>query len=157
MDGISFSAPLLYRHSFLKKGRTISLNLIASNNKSEGNNELNSITTFTADSVPDDSLSQVSDLNSDGWNYSSELVYTEPIGAKSQLSLSYRGNLNNNSSEKNTYVYSPIDELFNILDTGLSNNFKSRYLSQSGGVNYRLQGEKMEPDDRRIIPGCRIK
>lgn len=140
--GISFSAPVLFKHSFLKKGRTFSVNLVYGKNRSEGTTTLNSVTTYSADSIPSDSLSQESQPDSYTNNYSAEAVYTEPIGAKGQLSFTYRGNLTQSNAEKFTYVYSPADDLYNKLDTGLSNNFQSRYSTQSGGLNYRLNGEK---------------
>ncbi len=137
MDGISFSSPLLYRHSFAKKGRTFSANLNAAYNSNIGNSTLNSITTYAADTIPSDTMDQKSDLNTHGWNYSSELTYTEPVGKFSQLALNYRGNYNMTSSDKSTYTYSPTDNLYNSLDTSLSNKFTTNYLTHSGGINYR--------------------
>ncbi len=142
LDGVSFSLPLLYRHSFVKKGRTFSANLSTSYNSSKGTSALNSLTVYFADTIPTNTLDQISDPDSHGWNNSSELTYTEPFGPNAQLSFTYKGNYNKSTSDKKTFSYSPVEELYNALDTSLSNQFESKYISQSIGSNYRLQKEK---------------
>ena len=142
LNGVSFSSPLLYRHSFNKRGRTFSANINTGYNQNKGNGELNSVISYYPDTIPTDTVNQIYDQNSNSWNTSTELTYTEPVGKLSQLSISYRGSITNSTSDKNTYTYSPSEELYNAIDTPLSNKFNSNYLTQSFGPNYRIQNEK---------------
>jgi hypothetical protein len=142
LDGLSFSTPLLYRHSFNKRGRTFSTNLVAGFNRNNGNSGLNSSTIYAVDSIPGDTSNQISDINSRNWNYSSEITYTEPVKSKGQLSFTYKGSYTKSISDKTTFTYSPSDGLYNTLDSSLSNKFKSDYLTQSAGASYRYQSEK---------------
>ena len=126
LRGISFSSPILYRHSFNKKGRTFSINLNPGYNQNKGNGELKSEITYYSDTIPPDTTDQLYDQNSHTWNNSTELNYTEPVGKTGQLSLTYRGNYISSVSDKNTFSYSPTDNLYNTIDTLLTNNFKRK-------------------------------
>jgi len=139
---ISFNTPLLYRHSFLKKGRTFSVNLNTSYNESEGDNDLLSLTLYETDTIPSDTMNQVSDPATNDWKNSADITYTEPLGKDGQISISYDGTLNYGSSDKLTYSYSPADELYNVLDTSISIKFNSTYTAHRPGVRYRLNKEK---------------
>ena len=142
LDGISFSSPLLYRHSFNKKGRTFSANINTGFNQNKGNGDLNSVITYYSDTIPPDTMNQISGQNSHSWNNTTELIYTEPVGTMGQLSLSYRRSYTTSASDRNTFSYSPAENLYNTIDTPLSNKFRSNYLTQSFGPNYRIQNEK---------------
>ncbi len=133
-DGFNFSAPLLYRHSFSKKGRTISLNLNPSINQTEGNSKLNSLTTYT-DTTGSDTLNQYSDYISDGRGLVSELTYTEPAGKNGQISVNYKNNYSYSSADKKTYSS-------DLLDSSLSNEFESRYITHSPSLTFRYTTEK---------------
>ncbi len=142
LNGLSFSSPILYRHSFSKKGRTFSANVNTGYNQNKGNGDLNSLITYYSDSLSLDTMNQISDQNSHTWNNSAELIYTEPVGEFCQLSFNYKGSYTSNVSDKNTFTFSPPENLYNTLDTPLSNKFNSNYITQSFGPNYRIQNEK---------------
>jgi hypothetical protein len=141
LTGFNFSAPLNYRHSFSKKGRTVSINLTPGYNTSKGNNNLYSYLAFQSDTISDDSLDQLANRDVTGATLSTNTVYTEPLTERSQLMLSYRTNYNKSESDKETFSLSA-SERYDILDTVLSNKFNSRYLSQAFGTNYRYQQKK---------------
>lgn len=142
INGYNFSSPILYRHSFLKKGRTFSANFNPAYNENKGESGLISYTTYTNDTLPKDSLNQVTDPLSHGWNNSTELTYTEPLNKETQLSFTYKNYYSLSNSDKQTFSYSPSDALYNQLDTSLSNTFQNTYFSQSLGTSYRYQVEK---------------
>lgn len=142
LHGINFSTPLLYRHSFNKKGRTISLNVSPGYNQNEGNAALNSYTIIDNDSLSTDSIHQQSSRDIQGLTLSSRIVYTEPINTKSQLMLTYKNNFDQNESVKETFNVSPTDGNYKNFDSLFSNNFNSNYLSQSIGTGYRYKQEK---------------
>jgi len=142
LTGINFSSPLLYRHSFNKKRRTISVNVTPGYNQNKGTNNLNSFQTIFADTLSADTLKQLANRNTQGLTFSSNIAYTEPIGEKGQLMLNYGTNFNKNLSDKETFNFSPADNNYNLFDTTLSNKYNSQYFSQSFGTSYRLQDKK---------------
>lgn len=142
LHGINFSTPLLYRHSFNKKGRTISISLSPTYSQNEGNSTLDSYTTIYNDSISTNFIHQQSSRDIQGLSLSSSLVYTEPINTKSQLMITYKNNFNQDESVKETFNVSPADDSYKKFDSLFSNNFNSQYLSQSIGTGYRYQQEK---------------
>jgi hypothetical protein len=141
-NGYSFSAPLLYRHSFHKKGRTFSANINAGYSRNEGENQQLSQTTYYADSIPSDTINQITYPDTENRNFSGELTYTEPLSSKEQLSFTYKSTYTTSESDKTTFTDSILAGEYRILDTTLSNKFSSVYPTQSIGAGYRFQEEK---------------
>ena len=142
--GINFSAPILFRHSFFKKGRTFSWNITPGYNNSSGNSKLSSLSKYFADTITNaDSLNQQADIYTRGLSINSNINYTEPLGAASQLLLSIGDNYSNSFSDKETYNYSFTNDTYSLFDTTLSNKFKTQYFSQSAGASYRYQKDKL--------------
>jgi hypothetical protein len=131
---------LLFRHSFAKKGRTISLNLSAGYNHKSGETYLNSLNEkFDAFGVPTDtSTNQFKDQLVNGSTYSASLVYTEPIGKKGQLQLNYNPSVTTSKSDMETYNFDNTNTKYSLFDTAYSNKFKSTTSSQGAGVSYRV-------------------
>jgi len=142
LTGINFSSPLLYRHSFNKKRRTISLSITPGYNQNSGKNNLSSYSTFFADTLSADTLKQLANRDVQGFTLSSNIAYTEPISEKGQLMFNYGTNFNKNESNKETFNFSPVDNSYNSFDTILSNKYSSQYFSQSFGTSYRLQDKQ---------------
>jgi hypothetical protein len=139
--GINLSAPFNYRHSFNRRGRTFSINATPGFNSQSGNNNLSAYTFFMSDTLSDDSLNQLANLDVKGVTFSGNVVYTEPLSTKSQLMLNYRTNINQGESDKETFNRAA-DGSYTGFDTALSNMFNSRYVSQAFGANYRFQEQK---------------
>lgn len=142
LAGFNFSAPLLYRHIFGKKGRTFSINLTPGYNQNKGDSRLDANTSFFSDTLSAEMLNQLSNRDVQGFTLASNLTYTEPLSDKGQLMLNYGGNFNKNDSDKKTFNYSAADDSYNAFDTTLSNKFNNTYLSQSLGATYRYQQSK---------------
>ena len=136
LQGINTSLPILYRHSFMKKGRTFSANLTPGYNQNKGNSNLYAFTDYYRDTLSVDTLNQLANLNSQGKVFSSNLTYTEPINKTGQLLITYNNNFNNNTSDKQTYNYSYGEQTYSAFDTSLSNKFNSVYFANSGGLSY---------------------
>ena len=133
---------ILFRHKFRKTGRTISLSSNLGQNGNWGNSIQNSSNEFFGNSNRINTIRQRSDLNKTGWSIQNNLTYTEPITAKSQLSLSYGYNYSKSESEKLTYDKDPKTGLDLQLDTALSNKFVSETPSHSAGIGYSLNTAK---------------
>lgn len=127
-NGYNLSGELLWRHKFVKDGRTVSASLRggASNNDSRSEELITLNQRITNQNV--NSLST-------GYNYSANMVYTEPIGKDQQLSASYNFSLVNSDRDKVTEEL--IGEQY-IPDDYLSSSTTSDYITQSVGAGYRL-------------------
>jgi len=140
--GYNISNNLLYRRKFIKKGRTISASINTEWNDRNGNTLLLSESEFFT--LPDTliSLSQEADILNTGRTISGNLTYTEPIGEKGQLQISYQPSLTKSHSDKATFNLDEITNEYSIPDELLTNEFKNTYQTQRGGVSYRYNSEK---------------
>jgi uncharacterized membrane protein YgcG len=142
LEAVNFSASLLYRHSFKKKGRTISINATPGYNSSTGNSNLLSYTSYFTDTLGTDTLNQLANLNKKGYVLSTNVTYTEPISKASQLMFTYGNNFNKSNSDKQTFSFSEADNSYSRFDTTLSNTFSSLYHNESFGTSIRAQNKK---------------
>jgi len=142
LKGINFSAPILLRHLFEKKGRTFSINITPGYNKNSGKSKLQSLTKYFSDTISIDSLNQQAKLDVQGLTVSSNIDYTEPINKNNQLLFSYGANYNKNESNKETFNFSSLDNSYNSYDTSLSNKYNSHYITQSLEARYKYQTMK---------------
>lgn len=144
-NGYNFNNELLYRHKFNKKGRTVSINLASGLTSRYRDNYLGSISDYYTQtkSQSNDSIKQQGKTLSDGFNLSSNIVYTEPLGSKSQLQLNYNLSSSQNNNDKKTYNYSFIEQQYNLFDTLLSNIYNNGYITHRAGIGYLYQSEKV--------------
>lgn len=139
----SISSLLLYRHSFTKKGRTVSFSATPSISENDGYNLLYTRNVFLRDSLYGDTLDQRADNIRNGKSISANATYTEPISKTSFLSIAYNGNYNYNYSSKITNNKSLLLNTYSNLDSNLTNVFDNTYQSQSAELGYRYQKEKI--------------
>ncbi|TGE22162.1 TonB-dependent receptor [Hymenobacter aquaticus] len=142
--GLTLTNQLLYRHRFAKRGRTFSLGLNTTYNNRDADNFLYSENfDFTSRPTATPSFTnQYSRLDQIGWTWNGTASYTEPLSLKSQLQLNYTINYAPNDSDKKTYELLPNDG--RDLNEQLSNVFTSRYTTNSAGLTYRYQFQKLE-------------
>jgi hypothetical protein len=144
-NGYNFNNEFLYRHKFKKKGRTASINLGTGVNKRNRNNYLTSLSDFyeQAFGPTSDTINQYGNSLADGLNLSSNLVYTEPLGKKSQLQFNYGINRSQNNNDKETYNYVIEQQEYSAFDTLLSNIYDNWYITHRLGSGYIYQTEKV--------------
>lgn len=140
--GLNFSFPVLYKHKLKKRGRTFSLQLTPGYSMSDGTNILNSNSNYYSDTSAL-IVNQSSLLNQTGFNWNSNLSYTEAIGEKGIMEFNYITAFNTNDSDKETYQYDIASSDYIIPDTSLSNVFRSDYLSNKFGLSYKYNNQKM--------------
>lgn len=140
---LDFSNELNYRHRFQKAGRTLSISINTGYNTNLGNSNLNAQNQFFTDVLLSDSLDQLATLYGNGYSLGTRWVYTEPLGKGHSLNFNYSGNFRRSVSDKKTLGFSETDETYNRLDSLLSNNFKSYYHTESGGLGYRFNNKKI--------------
>jgi hypothetical protein len=136
VNASNISMPMLYKHAFNKKGRTISVNLTPGYNSNDVNSYLYSYNIYALDTLSNDSLNQLTNSNALGKVFSGNATYTEPIGKKGQMLFTYNNNYNRNNSDKKTYNHEPTQNNYNDLDTALSNVFKNTYMANNAGISY---------------------
>jgi hypothetical protein len=134
--GYNASGNLLYQHKFNKPRRTISFNLNASANGQDGNGANYSLNEYFDTGTVTFARDQRYDLSNSGTTVSGNLSYTEPVGKRWQVQLSYNPSLSKSSADKETQ-----NLITNSLDTAYSNKYRNDYVVQKGGLNYRI-GER---------------
>lgn len=136
-DGYNLRNNILYRHTFAKRGRTLSLNLNTTFNKNNGDGSTYSIIRYVKTGI--DSLQDQQRVNpTDGYSLSANVSYTEPIGKRGQLQFSYQPSYSKNKADQQTYNYDPLTSGYTDFDTTFSNRFTNNTTTQNGGVSYRI-------------------
>ncbi len=132
---------LLLQHKFKKRRRTISLNLGSSINEKTGDGSYYSLNDFYASNTTT-LRDQHYNLYNNGYNVSSNLTYTEPVGKKGQIMANYNPSYAKSSSDKETYDRDSLSD-YSIPDTLFSNKYNTTYVTQKGGLNYRIGDRKL--------------
>ncbi len=143
-ESMAFNASndILWRHSFAKNRRTLSASFRTDFNNSNSDNSLISSNEFFDSQVQNRNIDQRTDADSDGLTFSSRIMYTEPIGEKSQLQFTYRPSYNVNNATQFTNQLNDANGEYTLLDTLLSSDFENEVVTQRGGLGYRLRGKK---------------
>jgi hypothetical protein len=139
--GYSMGQNLLFRHKTKKEGRTISVALNVDTDEKNGvTNQISNNTFFITDSTQ--FIRQESGTYSNSTNYSANLIYTEPLGKKSQLFLSYRPSLTQSLSLRQTNAFDENSNSYSRFDSLLSNRYENTLQTQLGGAGIRYRGNK---------------
>jgi hypothetical protein len=142
-SGVSLNNNILYRHKFLKQGRTISFNVGTDINNKNGSNNLGANNTFY---FPIDSISKFEQRTTtlgNSYNLSGTLFYTEQIGKNGMIMANYSPSFTQNYNDKLTNTKDTLNGEYNIINKSLSSNFENTLTTHKGGLNYRYRlGEK---------------
>lgn len=136
-SGLNFNNSIRYRHSFEKKGRTLSLSLGNSFAPKDGNSSLE--TNLSLDTTANDDIQFSTDDNRD-WGIDTEISYTEPISDRSQLSLEYEFEKDNGRNDRNTIFGTSIETGINI--PSLSNDLLTDQQTHTLSTGYRWRKNK---------------
>jgi len=139
--GYNASANLLYQHKFAKPRRTISLNLNGGLNEKTGDGSYYSLNNyFDTGAVTTQVRDQHYNLYNNGQNLSANVTFTEPVGKKGQLQISYNPSYSQSSADKETNNKNANGDYLD-LDPQFSSKYMNTYNTQKGGVSYRI-GER---------------
>jgi hypothetical protein len=130
---INFSNNILFRHRFTKIGRSLTFNLTTTYSNREADRLLKSVNNFYGTNPSSRILNQDAITNANGWGFNTSLYYSEPIGKRNFVFISSSFGYNENQSERYAYNFSDSQQIYNRLDTLLSNVFNSDY------YNYRIR------------------
>jgi hypothetical protein len=138
-NGFNIRNNILFRHSFAKKGRTLSFGFNTTFTKNDGESitdaryrYYDSLGVFTKDSTQN----RLNDNNTNGHTIGGNVAYTEPIGKKGQLQFDYTLSVQKNKADQQTFAYD--GQKYTMFDTILSNRFDNTITTNNAGVNYRL-------------------
>jgi hypothetical protein len=143
-EGYDLASSMLYRHLFNLEGRTLVVNARFNANRTQSDGLTQSVTTYFDNAIAQiDSVNQKTFSRSPGHTLGSGIAYTEPLGGRHLLQLSYNISIMKNESDKKVYGYNPVDQLYNLLEDSLSNVLSSEYVTQQAGLGYRTKTKSM--------------
>ena len=144
-EGYNFRNDITYRRKMNRKGRTLSVTLQTSLNKSNGTGSLSSVNNFYNPSgsfLQRDTIDQRSKTDADLSGYTARVIYTEPVFKRSLLEFSIGKSYTTNLSEKTTYDYNKQNGKHDQLNDQLTNDYKNTYGYTNGGIRMRTQKRK---------------
>lgn len=143
IQGYDFSNTILFRHRFLKRGRSISVNLGTDVASQTTNSTLLSNNEYFTDRSRSQLIQQQTQIKAPSYQLSLSTAYTEPLSKVSQLQLNYNIAYRNSYSRRETYRYNLTAEQYDILDSLLSNTFQNDYLTNQAGAGYNYRTPKV--------------
>lgn len=146
LDGYNINNDLLYRLAFAEPGRTFSASVNVTVNKNTGDNSLHSLIADMQNPDASDTIDQRSNLDKNGLTVTPTLTYTEPLSTVSFLALTATASLASNESDKRTFKAGAVQNVYDNLDTTLTNTFKSQYNTYSVQPTYRYNVKDFETE-----------
>ena len=138
-NGYNIRNNIFFRHSFPKRGRSLSLGVNTTFTKNDGESIsdtryrfYNSQYVFAYDSLQNRFIDNATNGHTIGGN----IAYTEPIGKKGQLQFDYNLSVQKNNANQQNFSYD--GQKYSVFDTSLSNRFDNTITTNNVGINYRL-------------------
>ncbi|HNT65866.1 MAG TPA: outer membrane beta-barrel protein [bacterium] len=141
LSAIDASARLLLRHRFAQAGRTLSLNSDLTYSAQKGDNQLDAVGSYLEPTVQADTLDQFADLDRHGYGINSRIVFTEPLGTKSQLEIHASHSYARDESDLATW--SAANQTTAIFDSTLSSRFNKVYRTVNVGTGYSYRRDQL--------------
>ena len=142
-DGYTFSNGLLYRLRMNEAGRSLTTTLNTNINNNQYLYFLDALSSYYEGPIfTSDIIDQKSNSNTQTMGINSNVTYTEPLGSKSLLQLSYNISYSDNNSDRITNSWDIINQAYSSFENDLSNELTNGYLTNRAGIGYRLRGEK---------------
>lgn len=145
LNSFRLTSAAIFRHRFLKKGRSIAASAAYNNNRSDNAEDLFSINRFFKATTFTEQIRQMNDNQNDSWQFKSSLLYTEPLSKKwfwetfynfsksnNQVDRQVADPENNGSRIDSLSIYYNNDILYNRL--GSSIRYSNEGMNVSAGV-----------------------
>ena len=136
-SGLNLRNSIRFRHSFEKKGRTLSLSLGNSYAPKDGLSSLE--TNLSLDTTGNNDIQFSLDDNSD-WGVETEISFTEPLSERSQLIVEYEFEKDHGEDNRNTSLGTTVDT--GIALPSLSNDLMTDQLTHTVSTGYRWRKDK---------------
>ncbi|GAA4299213.1 outer membrane beta-barrel protein [Nibribacter koreensis] len=134
LTGLNFNNNILYRHSFAKRGRTISLDVTTGYNQNDADKYQFAITTDPERVTTQD---QISILDNNGLVLGANVNYTEPLTDKTQLQLTYATNYNKSDGDYKTFERAENSDEYTNLLVNQSSLVENKITTQEFGTGWR--------------------
>lgn len=143
-NGYNIRNNILFRHSFAKRGRTLSFGLNTTFTKNNGETITDGAYRFFdgLGNVTDSAQNQFYDNHTNGYTIGGNIAYTEPIGKKGQLQLNYTPSIQKNKANQETFLYD--GGKYSLFDSTLSNKFDNTITTNNAGISYRYAPSRDE-------------
>ncbi|MDO9374507.1 MAG: outer membrane beta-barrel protein [Ferruginibacter sp.] len=141
-NGYNLRNNLMYRHSFAKRGRSISVGFNTTYTKNDGESITDARYRFFSGGLVDSLQNQFSDNATSGYTIGGNIAYTEPIGKKGQLQFDYTPSVQKNKADQQTFAFDGAK--YSMFETALSNRFDNTITTNNAGINYRLGASRDE-------------
>jgi hypothetical protein len=156
LSALDLSGNLLWRYRLGKRRRTLSVNLSGGSAPQAGENQLRSANLFPDRPARSDTLDQLSNLDQNSWNFGTDVTYTEPVGERGALSVSYRLNYQQEDRDRRTFDYDPLGADYDLLNEPLSNVFANDFVRHNVGGGYTYFNEGLVIMGRAFVQSAQL-
>jgi hypothetical protein len=138
--GYNLRNNILFRHSFSSnRRRTFSVGFSQTLNKNDGESYVFANSRFFKGGAVEEVLqNQFIDNPTNGYSLSGNISYTEPLGERAQLQISYQPSYSRNKANQQTFNFDEASGKYSEFIDSLSNKFENTTISHNGGLTYRL-------------------
>ena len=141
--GVNFRNTLYYNHQFGKKGRSVTFRLSTGFSNSENERYRLADNQYFREPSRDRILNQFTDFGGKGFSWEGEISYTEPIGKNGSVELEHERGNRYDDSDRRLYDFSEFTGDYTNLNEGLSNTFKSDYMTEETQLSYQYRTDKI--------------
>ena len=141
---MGFGNDLLFRKRFIKKGRTLSAQLVVSNQASQSTNTLKTENTFFNKGIQalDTTIHQQGKMSGRQWQLNFSATYTELIGKRSLLEMTGYHQFADAGKRLNTMDYNGQTDEFDTPNGPLSNDFSMKVVTNGSTLRMRTNRGK---------------
>ena len=141
----STSGTVLWRHSFEKQGRTLSVNLNYgwSKNEAWGTNWQDNLSKDNNDNVISNPIDQFFINENHGYNYTARASYVEPVGNNRFLEFSYLYGRRKTYSERETWDMVDWDNNLGFINDELSTLYDNTFINQQYDVRFNTRRDRL--------------
>jgi hypothetical protein len=137
----NINGSLLFNHRFKKRGRTLSLNLSASDGYTESMNDYDNYTSYYFPLYRSDTTLQYITQDNDNRSTSLRASYIEPLSKTKSLEFNYSYTRQVTGNDRKSYEVDPVTGNKTYQDS-LSNIFDNVYITNRIGANFRNTQKK---------------
>ncbi len=136
-NGYNLRNNILFRHSFKKRGRTLSFGFNTAWTKNDGTGiSETDYRIFKGGVVTPTQTNNFTDNSTTGTTIGGNIAYTEPLGKKGQLQFDYTPSVQKNKADQQVFRFDGKE--YTVFDTSKANRFDNRITTNNVGLSYRL-------------------
>ncbi len=155
-----FNNRMHYSHKFRKKGRTFTMGLHTGYYTNEDNSRRLAQNIFHRAEGRTETINQHTTRDRNAWSWETDFSYTEPVGKNGMIEFEYEVGNKLQESDKLTYnIFGNEEDMthYSLLDTALSNTFKSGYFAQEAEIGYQYAVKKIRIQVEAEYQHARLK